>query len=59
MGNNISGRLGLGDKSLTHSAVPCLVEGLLQHYVTKVSCGSAHTAAITGIYTFFSDNIYR
>lgn len=53
MGNNLNGRLGLGDKSLTHSAVPCLVEGLLQHYVTKISCGLAHTAAITGLIKFF------
>ncbi len=51
MGNNMHGRLGLGDKRLSHSAVPCLLESLLSHHVTKISCGSTHTAAVTGTRT--------
>ena len=47
MGNNMNGRLGLGEKSLTHSPVPCLVEGLLSHRMNKVSCGWAHSASVT------------
>lgn len=49
MGNNINGRLGLGDKSLSHSSVPCLVESLVDYTISKVTCGWTHTAAISGI----------
>lgn len=52
MGNNANGRLGLGDKSLTHSSVPCLVETLVQYAVSKVSCGWTHSAATTGIIVY-------
>ena len=48
MGNNFHGRLGLGDASVTHSSVPCLVEFLLQERISKVSCGFSHTVAVTG-----------
>ena len=50
MGNNFHGRLGLGDKMLTHSAVPCLVEALLQERIVNVACGFSHTVAVTGIF---------
>lgn len=49
MGNNQHGRLGLGDKAITHSSVPCLVESLLKEQTIDVSCGFAHTATITRI----------
>jgi alpha-tubulin suppressor-like RCC1 family protein len=48
MGNNLHGRLGLGDKTMTHSAVPCLVETLLQDRISSIACGWTHTAAVTG-----------
>ncbi len=48
MGNNFHGRLGLGDKALTHSSVPCLVESLLQERIARVSCGLNHSVAVTG-----------
>ena len=47
MGNNGDGRLGLGDMELKESNVPCLVEGIADHFVTKVQCGLAHTIALT------------
>lgn len=47
MGNNGDGRLGLGDLELKESNVPCLVEGIADHFVTKVQCGLAHTIALT------------
>ena len=45
MGSNAEGKLGIGDKALKYSNVPCLVESLTQ--VKKVSCGMTHTLAIT------------
>lgn len=47
MGNNLHGRLGLGDQNLTHSSVPCLVESLLEQRISKVACGMNNTIAIT------------
>eukprot|EP01022_Parablepharisma_sp_SALTPOND_P031032 TRINITY_DN781_c0_g1_i1.p1 TRINITY_DN781_c0_g1~~TRINITY_DN781_c0_g1_i1.p1 ORF type:complete len:860 (+),score=139.28 TRINITY_DN781_c0_g1_i1:5957-8536(+) len=47
MGNNLNGRLGLGDSKLTHSSVPCLVESFLETHVVNISCGWTHTAAVT------------
>lgn len=47
MGNNLNGRLGLGDQSLTHSSVPCLVESLLNERISKIACGVNNTIAIT------------
>jgi alpha-tubulin suppressor-like RCC1 family protein len=44
MGNNSDGRLGIGDKSLKSSNVPCLVEGL--DNIVSVKCGMAHTLAL-------------
>eukprot|EP00831_Metopus_contortus_P065115 TRINITY_DN58219_c0_g1_i1.p1 TRINITY_DN58219_c0_g1~~TRINITY_DN58219_c0_g1_i1.p1 ORF type:complete len:435 (-),score=66.28 TRINITY_DN58219_c0_g1_i1:93-1397(-) len=46
MGNNLFGRLGLGDKSLTHSPVPCLVESLFGEQIVQVACGVSHTLAL-------------
>ncbi len=50
MGNNMNGRLGIGDNSLTHSPVPCLVEGLVGQHILRVSCGWTHTAAVSGTF---------
>ena len=47
MGSNFHGRLGLGDQTLTHSSVPCLVESLLHERIISVSCGATHTVAIS------------
>jgi len=54
MGSNFHGRLGLGDQTLTHSSVPCLVESLLNERIMNVSCGTSHTIAITDIGDAFS-----
>ena len=45
MGSNSDGKLGVREKSLKCSSVPCLVEGLTD--VIKVACGMSHTLAIT------------
>ncbi|OMJ71846.1 hypothetical protein SteCoe_29834 [Stentor coeruleus] len=47
MGSNIHGKLGIGDKSISYSSSPCLVESLSSHISTKISCGWGHTAVIT------------
>jgi X-linked retinitis pigmentosa GTPase regulator len=44
MGSNSEGKLGIGDKTMKHSNVPCLVEGLVN--IVKVACGMSHTLAI-------------
>jgi alpha-tubulin suppressor-like RCC1 family protein len=45
MGSNTEGKLGVGDKSMKYSNVPCLVEGLSK--ITKVNCGMSHTLALS------------
>jgi alpha-tubulin suppressor-like RCC1 family protein len=47
MGSNSHGKLGIGDKSISYSASPCLVESLSSHLSTKISCGWGHTAILT------------
>ena len=47
MGSNSDGRLGLGDKSIAYTSYPLLLESLIGHKITQVSCGGSHTAAIT------------
>ncbi len=48
MGNNSDGRLGIAEKEHRKMVnVPVLVERLLDFKILKVSCGSAHTVAIT------------
>lgn len=44
MGSNIDGKLGVGQQTLKHSNVPCLVENL--QGIVKVACGSGHTLAM-------------
>ena len=44
MGSNSDGKLGIGEKNLQFSNVPCLVESL--NNIQKVSCGMSHTLAI-------------
>jgi len=50
MGNNLNGRLGIGEKAGTHSSVPCLIENLQSYTIIKISCGWTHSAAISGIF---------
>jgi len=45
MGSNAEGKLGVGERTLKYSNVPCLVEGIQN--VKKVSCGLSHSLAIT------------
>lgn len=45
MGSNSDGKLGVGEHTLRHSNVPCLVDGLVD--VIKVACGMSHTLAMT------------
>jgi len=47
MGNNLNGRLGLKDKNVSNSTIPCLVETLLDYNIVKVACGWTHTAAVS------------
>jgi X-linked retinitis pigmentosa GTPase regulator len=47
MGSNSDGKLGIGDKSVSFSSSPCLVESLANYKLTKLSCGWSHTAVIT------------
>ena len=47
MGSNLNGRLGLGDKTITHSPVPSLIESLIDHKATAISCGWSHNALVT------------
>lgn len=44
MGSNTDGKLGVGEKTLRQSNVPCLVDGLYD--IVKVACGTSHTLAI-------------
>jgi flagellar motor switch/type III secretory pathway protein FliN len=47
MGNNLNGKLGIGDKQKLYSPSPVLVESLSDLTCTKISCGWTHTAVIT------------
>lgn len=44
MGSNAEGKLGIGEKTIKHSNVPCLVETVQN--IKKVVCGMSHTIAI-------------
>ena len=44
MGSNTDGKLGIGERTLRQSNVPCLVEGL--EGIKKVACGMSHTVAV-------------
>jgi alpha-tubulin suppressor-like RCC1 family protein len=46
MGSNSEGKLGVGDKLIKNSSVPCLVEGIDK--ISIVRCGLAHTIALKG-----------
>lgn len=45
MGSNNDGKLGVNEKTMKYSNVPCLVEGL--KCVKNVACGLQHTLALT------------
>jgi len=45
MGSNQDGKLGVGEKTIRNSNVPCLVEGISD--VKQVACGSSHTLALS------------
>lgn len=45
MGLNNFGQLGIGDKKNKHT--PTNVEALVDHFITKVACGSEHTLALS------------
>lgn len=47
MGSNTYGKLGIGDKTITYTSSPCLVESLSSLASIKISCGWNHTAIIT------------
>lgn len=47
MGSNTDGKLGIADRSLRQSSSPCLVEDLASYRIAGISCGFAHTVAIT------------
>ena len=47
IGSNTNGKLGVGDKNLSYSSSPCLVEALAGYTSCKISCGYAHTGIIT------------
>ena len=47
MGSNLNGKLGIGDKALSFSPSPCLVESLTEHEIVKISCGWGHSAVIS------------
>lgn len=44
MGSNQDGKLGVADKTIQNSNVPCLVDGL--ENIVKVSCGLGHSLAL-------------
>ncbi|OMJ86488.1 hypothetical protein SteCoe_11981 [Stentor coeruleus] len=45
IGSNLDGRLGIDDLSVSHTYAPCLIKSLSK--VTKISCGSSHSLALT------------
>jgi alpha-tubulin suppressor-like RCC1 family protein len=46
IGNNADGRLGVGDRGVTYSTSPCLVEVDTRIPASMVSCGGGHTAVV-------------
>ena len=46
-GSNADGRLGLGDRSLPLCSLPTLIQGLVSTPILCISCGAAHSAAVT------------
>ena len=47
MGNNVNGRLGIGNKTMTYNNTPCLIEISGKARIQRISSGWAHTAALT------------
>ena len=47
MGSNSNGKLGIGDKTVSFSASPCLVESLTGYEIIKISCGGVHSAVLS------------
>ena len=52
MGSNQDGKLGVADKTIQNSNVPCLVDGL--ENIVKVSCGLGHSLALNEEGTVFT-----
>lgn len=46
MGSNANGKLGVGDRMMRNSPIPCLVESLSQWCAVDVACGFGHTVAV-------------
>jgi len=46
MGDNSNGRLGIS-KNIKSASTPNLIESLIKFYIVKVTCGSAHTLALS------------
>lgn len=46
MGSNSEGRLGIGDRTISLSSTPCLVEALSKFNAKSIACGWGHTAAV-------------
>ena len=46
-GSNADGRLGVGDRSIPLRSLPTLVPDLVSTPILSVSCGAAHSAAVT------------
>ena len=47
MGSNEYGKLGVGVEKVIKKNIPCLVHDLQDYFVTQISCGWYHTAAVT------------
>lgn len=54
MGSNLNGRLGIGDKSISQSSSPCLVDKLSGCRAVYISCSSQHSACIIENGTIFT-----
>lgn len=47
MGSNEYGKLGVGADKTLKKEIPCLVYDLQDYFITQISCGWYHTAAVT------------
>jgi alpha-tubulin suppressor-like RCC1 family protein len=47
MGSNEYGKLGVGVEKTVKKNIPCLVHDLQEYFITQVSCGWYHSAAVT------------
>jgi alpha-tubulin suppressor-like RCC1 family protein len=47
MGSNEYGKLGIGADKSHKKNIPCLVYDLQDYFITHISCGWYHTAAVT------------